>query len=95
MQRYLSLSIWIVIAATTSGCASSGIRVVSEPPGAKVTHVDSNLELIAPCDVEGMFDANDEVVISLPGYRSYRGTLEDLPRVSRGTFVCRLQKQNP
>lgn len=77
-----------------AGCSSSGLRVMTEPPGAKLIHVDSRLEWTTPCDVGPEVDVDDEVIISMSGYHDYRGTLEELPRVSQGTILCRLRAEN-
>lgn len=81
-------------ALVLTGCSSQGLRVMTEPPGAKLIHVDSRIEWTTPCDVGPDVDVDDEVIISMSGYHDYRGTLEELPRVSRGTVLCRLRAEN-
>ena len=79
----------LALGALLSSCSSTGTRVVTVPPGATLKHVKENLEWITPCDVSENI-LGDEIVISKEGYSTYRGTIEELPQIARGTYQLKL-----
>lgn len=67
-------------------------RLVTEPRGATVTLERLNRVYEAPCDLPEDVFLDEELIISKPGYLSYRGLLRDLPQPARGTFKCTLRR---
>jgi hypothetical protein len=65
-------------------------RLDSDPVGARVRIVRLNLELETPCDISEHATVDDEIVITMPGYRMWQGRIKDLPQTALGTYKCTL-----
>jgi hypothetical protein len=66
-------------------------RLNSDPSGAKVLVQRLNLELETPCELPDTIEEDDVLMVWKDNYRPWRGTLEDLPQVSLGTYECKLR----
>ena len=68
-------------------------RVVSAPSGATLMIERLNMKLETPCELPHTVYPSDTVVIAMDGYVAFRGQIEDLPQVARGTYSCELGRK--
>jgi hypothetical protein len=68
-------------------------RFTTRPAGAQVHIPRLNLMLESPCDLPYEVDTDDEIVVTMPGYVSWRGMLGSVPQVSLGTYELVLAKR--
>ncbi len=99
-RSLVSTSALIALAFGATACVSNRhhgqdtprvTRVVTVPAGATLRHVDLNREWITPCDLtDESFDIDEEIVVEKEGFRTWAGTLEELPQISLGTYQLKL-----
>lgn len=65
----------------------------TDPPGATVLFVRRNQTLRTPAELPIEFSPREEIEISKAGFRTWRGTLRDVPRTASRSYRLALQPE--
>jgi hypothetical protein len=90
-MRRLHIAAIATLALLLPACSGTITRVSTQPEGAKLVFVESNLEYVTPCDIYDA-DVDEEITISLPGFESFHGPITDMQQISAGNYFWKLRK---
>ena len=91
----------VLLAFLAAGCSYSNSTSTQDSPptsflhtnprGCTVLIVEQNLMLRTPCELNYDVAPDDEIEVRKDGYRTWRGTLGDLPRTADRTYRLELE----
>lgn len=98
--RFRPFATLALLALAANGCGYSNphgsqqlapvIRIDSEPIGARLVVTRLNFVTETPCDLSEHVEIDDEINVSMPGYKTWTGRIRDLPIVSLNTYKVTL-----
>ncbi len=98
------ITVWtgVMFATLVGGCHSNPHgtqklehikRLTTVPGGAYVTFHVMNLRLVTPADIPNSVGPDDPITISLEGFETFHGRLNDLIQVSRNHWQLELVRK--
>ncbi len=103
MRTFISTTLVLVsLVSMLAGCQTHrnahglqnlehAIRIETQPVGATLNLVKQGMVLTTPTDINLKIDPEDRIVISRPGFRTFRGTLNDMQKTALGTYRVDLE----
>jgi hypothetical protein len=96
-MKALCIPLLLLAACSTVGPqgttgSSAQRRISTLPPGARLFVPRLNLTYTTPCDVTDEVGPGDEIVITMNGYRTWRGPLRDLTQVAVRSYELHMER---